>query len=228
MNTTLESVAGDIETVMREHWNRAPARFHVPLPELITEQEIFETIDCGLLSWPYFSILQDGVPQPPNETTTTRRILLKVKIDGYVHKSNAVNQFHHGSAIRFNQADDWHPRIRPFVQQLRSAFDAELHASVVLSPSGYAERLAGTEPAHVLVLQLEGEAEWTLARPSPDEPDAPARIDIAPAWRPSGCRYGPVTGSTSPTAGHIASTSATAATHCMSSSRSRSRPYRTS
>ena len=39
--------------------------------------------------------------------------------------------------------------------------------------------LYGSSSPKASVLQLEGESEWTLARPSPDEPDAPARIDIA-------------------------------------------------
>ncbi|OLF11292.1 JmjC domain-containing protein [Actinophytocola xanthii] len=174
MSTTPRQLADRLAALARENWNREPAVLAGHQAPVLTEREILETVDCGLLCWPYFSVLRDGVALPAAGLTTNRRVL-NVAPGGYVHRGALLEQLRAGATLRLDQLEDWHPRVRPLVDRLRGAFDARVSASVLLTPAGGPSTAPATAPAgHVLAVQLEGEAEWTPVPPAEEDGADPA------------------------------------------------------
>ncbi|MEC3976878.1 JmjC domain-containing protein [Amycolatopsis sp. H20-H5] len=161
MNPTLQALVGEPEAFLRERWNRETVHRHAGLPELLTERDIRATIDCGLLVEPYFTVLPPEGRSPSAELSVERRVL-NVKRPGFVHRRNLLAAFDDGSAIQLSRIEDWHHPVRELVEGLRPSFDTELHAYAVLSPADVTTATAHTGGSHLLVLQLDGEAEWTL------------------------------------------------------------------
>ncbi|MGQ0839086.1 hypothetical protein [Actinokineospora sp.] len=192
VTATLTELVGDAPEFLRGHWNRGPARFRADLPELITEREILDTVACGLLSWPYVTVVRDGVPARRDEVTVTRRVL-NVTVPGFVHRRTVVEEFRGGATIELAHAEHWQPRIRAVVEGLAPAFGAEVAAAVRLTPAGAVEPAAHTGRAHAFVLQLAGETEWTAAGDPPLVP-RPGEVLYLPHGRP---RTATATGGTS-------------------------------
>lgn len=171
MNETLQALTGDADAFMREHWGRAPMHRRAGLSPLISEQEILQTVDCGLLSWPYFSLAgSDG--RAPDRQVVTRRVL-NTSLVGFVNRASVLAGLRQGATLQLGQLEDWHPSIGSLVRELSPVFAGQTRAFAVLSP-----RPAGdTQPAdgaslseagsHQFVLQMSGESVWTLAGTAP-------------------------------------------------------------
>ncbi|MET7986426.1 MULTISPECIES: cupin domain-containing protein [unclassified Streptomyces] len=161
----LEHLVGDIEAFFREHWANQPVvlRAHSDLSLLITEQEMWDEVDCGLLSRPYFTIFNEGVRTAISDMTR-KRTVVGHELPGFIEPERIREDFADGATFKFNQAEHWHPRIRTLVKALEPHFSGGLEAFVFLSPPGKTAMQAHMDGAHVFILQVAGVKDWVVGR----------------------------------------------------------------
>ncbi|WP_042365930.1 JmjC domain-containing protein [Streptacidiphilus neutrinimicus] len=163
--TTLAQLVGDVDDFFQNHWGSQPVVFRssAELPALISEEEMWEELDCGLLIRPYFTAFDEGVRSAVSDMTRRRHIAGHV-IPGYVNEKHIREEFAAGGTFKFSQAEHWHPRIRALVKGLEPEFRAGLEAFVFLSPPGKTAIAAHMDGAHVFVLQVAGIKDWVVGR----------------------------------------------------------------
>ncbi|WP_424534502.1 JmjC domain-containing protein [Sphaerisporangium viridialbum] len=159
--TRLEHLVGDVDDFFGNHWGNQPTVFRASadLSGLISEQEIWDEVDCGLLIRPYFTAFNEGVRSALTDMTKKRSIVGH-EVPGYINKEQILKDFAAGGTFKFNQPEHWHPRIRALVDSLAPEFRAELEAYVFLSPPGKTAIQAHMDGSHVLVLQVAGVKDW--------------------------------------------------------------------
>ncbi|MEU0040007.1 cupin domain-containing protein [Streptomyces sp. NPDC006333] len=162
---TLKDLVGDTDAFFRDHWATQPAVFRASadLTGLITEQEMWEEVDCGLLIRPYFTAFDEGVRTAVSEMTRSRTIVGH-HVPGYINPAQIKADFAAGGTFKFSQPEHWHPRLRALVQALAPEFRAELESFVFLSPPGKTAIAAHMDGSHVLVLQIAGVKDWVVGR----------------------------------------------------------------
>ncbi|MGW7264857.1 JmjC domain-containing protein [Streptomyces sp. NPDC054842] len=161
----LEHLVGDVDAFFREHWADQPVvlRAHSDLTRLITEQEMWDEVDCGLLSRPYFTVFNEGVRTAISDMTRKRRVV-NHDLPGFIEPEQIRQDFADGATFKFNQAEHWHPRIRTLVKALEPHFSGGLESFVFLSPPGKTAMQAHTDGAHVFILQVAGVKDWVVGR----------------------------------------------------------------
>ncbi|MFF4549903.1 JmjC domain-containing protein [Streptomyces sp. NPDC001406] len=165
MTITLEDLVGDTEVFFRDHWAAQPAVFRsrADLTGLITEEEMWAEVDCGLLIRPYFTSFDEGVRTAISEMTKPRTIVGH-SVPGYINPEQIKRDFAAGGTFKFSQPEHWHPRLRALVRSLEPEFRAELESFVFLSPPGKTAIAAHMDGSHVLVLQVAGVKDWVVGR----------------------------------------------------------------
>ncbi|MFD5820439.1 JmjC domain-containing protein [Streptomyces sp. NPDC127038] len=161
----LEHLVGDIGAFFRDHWAHQPVvlRAHSDLSLLITEQEMWDEVDCGLLSRPYFTIFNEGVRTAISDMTRKRHVVGH-ELPGFIEPERIREDFANGATFKFNQAEHWHPRIRTLVKALEPHFSGGLESFVFLSPPGKTAMQAHMDGAHVFILQVAGVKDWVVGR----------------------------------------------------------------
>lgn len=160
---TLAGLVGDTEAFFRDHWANQPVVFRstTDVSGLITEEEMWDEVDCGLLVRPYFTAFDAGVRTALTDMTTKRNIVGH-EIPGYINAEQIRKDFEAGGTFKFNQAEHWHSRIRDLVKGLEPEFSGGLEAYVFLSPPGKTAIQAHMDGSHVLVLQVAGVKDWRV------------------------------------------------------------------
>lgn len=163
--TRLEHLVGDTDAFFRDHWANQPVllRAHSDLTRLITEQEMWDEVECGLLSRPYFTVFNEGVRTAISDMTRKRRVVGH-ELPGYIEPERIREDFAAGATFKFNQAEHWHPRIRTLVKALEPYFSGGLESFVFLSPPGKTAMQAHYDGAHVFILQVAGVKDWVVGR----------------------------------------------------------------
>lgn len=161
----LADIVGDVSAFFAEHWSQQPVVLRAPsdVTKLISEREIWEEVDCGLLSRPYFTMFNEGV-RPAIGDMTVKRTVVGQELSGFVNAERIHHDFADGATFKFNQAEHWHPRIRALVAGIQPHFDAGLEAFVFLSPPGKTAMQAHTDGSHVFVIQVAGVKDWVVGR----------------------------------------------------------------
>lgn len=166
--TLLEHLVGDTDAFFRDHWANQPVVLRAPsdLTGLITEREMWDEVECGMLSRPYFTAFNEGVRTAISDMTTKRNVVGH-ELPGYVREEQIRRDFEAGGTFKFNQAEHWHPRIRALVKGMEPRFQGGLESFVFLSPPGKTAMQAHYDGAHVFVLQVAGVKDWTFGRIHP-------------------------------------------------------------
>ncbi|MFJ3229330.1 JmjC domain-containing protein [Streptomyces sp. NPDC086783] len=161
----LEDLVGDVDAFFSEHWAGQPVvlRAHSDLSGLICEEEMWEEVECGLLSRPYFTVFNEGVRTAISDMTRRRRVVGH-ELPGFIEPVQIREDFAQGATFKFNQAEHWHPRIRALVKAMEPHFAGGLEAFVFLSPPGKTAMQAHTDGAHVFILQVAGVKDWVVGR----------------------------------------------------------------
>jgi ribosomal protein L16 Arg81 hydroxylase len=167
--TRLEHLIGDTDAFFREHWAHQPVVLRAPvdLSGLISEEEMWAEVECGLLSRPYFTVFNEGVRTAISDMSTKRRVVGH-ELAGYIRPEQIHADWEAGATFKFNQAEHWHPRIRALVQGMQPHFRGGLESFVFLSPPGKTAMRAHYDGAHVFVLQVAGTKDWVFGRIHPD------------------------------------------------------------
>jgi ribosomal protein L16 Arg81 hydroxylase len=85
-----------------------------------------------------------------------------------------------GATLRLSAVSDWHQDVRQMADDVMSAFPNNWVKSFIFyTPTGQRGMLPHRDPARVIVIQVEGEKEWTLFD-APEDRNSCAGIDIDP------------------------------------------------
>lgn len=161
----LDDIVGDVETFFKDHWANQPYVWRSPsaIDTLISEEEIWEEVEGGFLSRPYFTMFNEGVRSAMSDITVSRKVVGH-ELSGFINAPQVRREFEQGGTFKFNQAEHWHPRIRALVKNMEPHFRGGLEAFVFLSPPGKTAIQAHTDGAHVFVLQVAGSKDWVVGR----------------------------------------------------------------
>ncbi|MBV9024676.1 MAG: hypothetical protein JO362_12995 [Streptomycetaceae bacterium] len=161
----LDHLVGDPAAFFRDHWANQPVvmRANTDLTALISEHEMWDEVDCGLLVRPYFTVFNEGVRTAISDMSRKRRVVGH-ELPGYINPEQIHRDFEAGGTFKFSQAEHWHPRIRALVKGMQQHFRGGLEAFVFLSPPGKTAMQAHTDGAHVFVLQVAGVKDWVVGR----------------------------------------------------------------
>jgi ribosomal protein L16 Arg81 hydroxylase len=161
----LEDLVGDVASFFRGYWAREPVlmRARSDVTTLISEREIWEEADCGLLSRPYFTVFNEGVRTAIGDMTTSRHVAGH-ELSGYIDVAKIRSDFAAGATFKFSQVEHWQPSIRALVQALQPHFNGGLEAFVFLSPPGKTAMRAHTDGAHVFIIQVAGVKNWVIGK----------------------------------------------------------------
>jgi ribosomal protein L16 Arg81 hydroxylase len=159
----LEDLVGDTEKFFAETWRRRPMVHHGAdvITSLISEREIWESVDCGLLVRPYFVAFNEGVRSALSEITKPREVVGH-KIPGYVNAEQVKQDFADGGTFKLNQPEHWLRAFHDLVESLGEELDAELETYVFLSPPDRKAIETHMDGSHVFVLQVAGSKDWTV------------------------------------------------------------------
>lgn len=163
--TKFDHLVGDVDNFFAKYWATEPVimRARCDLGSLISEQEIWDEVDCGLLSRPYFTMFNEGVRAAIKDITATRKVAGH-EMSGYISAEQIRRDFAGGGTFKFNQAEHWHPKIRSLVQGMLPHFRGNLEAFVFLSPPDKTAMQAHTDGAHVFILQVAGIKQWFVGK----------------------------------------------------------------
>lgn len=168
----LDRLVPDIDEFMGSVWRRRPqvlATCAEGVAGLLTEDDIWRQLDCGLLSRPYVAAF-GGTPAGAAMPTRTR-LVEGHEVDDLVDVRGARRAFESGATLKFNRIDHWHLPIREMVDELAEFLDAGVVAHAFLSPPGDEPVItAHLDGVHVLILQTAGVKDWVAGRLKPDLP----------------------------------------------------------
>jgi hypothetical protein len=166
--TTLADLVVDIDRFFAEDWAVRPAVYRsMAVTGLISEAEMWDALDCGLLVRPYFTVFCDGVRSALASITLTRTVVGK-EVAGYADPDAVRADFAAGGTFKLNQPEHWHHRLAALLTGLAPSFTAELESFVFLSPPATTALQAHTDGAHVFVLQMQGAKDWFVGLPDDD------------------------------------------------------------
>lgn len=166
----LADLVGDTHKFFTKFWAKWPTvmRASGDLGALISEDEMWDELDCGALVRPYFTVFNEGVRPAISDITVTRTVVGH-KLQGYANAGQIRESFAAGATFKFNQAEHWHERIRRLVKGMEPDFRGGLEAFVFLSPPDKTAMQAHYDGAHVFVLQVAGVKDWVVGLPTGTE-----------------------------------------------------------
>lgn len=146
---------------------------------LPTAADLDALVEASLIRWPYFTVLQDGVTPPPEQTRSSRRVGGTAVADFF--RSETVRaQLEAGATLKLSHVEDWHRTVREQVEELRRLFPVEAKAFLFLTPAGKRGMLPHRDGSRVVVIQIEGAKEWHLYHSGGDgHPDPGLDVDTA-------------------------------------------------
>jgi ribosomal protein L16 Arg81 hydroxylase len=178
----LTRLVDDVDLV-GSFWNREHGLFKgaVPADGLITEDDIQDMLDAGLLRWPYFTLLKQG-QQPEVTAFTATRNVAGHHVKGFADAVKVRELLADGATMKMSQLEDWHAPIRGLMDEIEARLPAELKAYVFYTPCDNTGMLPHRDGSHVLALQLAGAKEWTIYD-APDQVDSRPGLDVDPDSR---------------------------------------------
>jgi ribosomal protein L16 Arg81 hydroxylase len=142
-------------------------------------KEIDALIECSLQRWPYFTIMKEGV-RPDGKAIFQEREVGGKKLNGFMDPEGVRKVLADGATLRLGAVSDWNSCIREMATEIVRAFPGNLNKSYIFyTPAGQRGMVPHSDPARVIVIQVEGEKEWTLFA-VPEERGSFARVDIDP------------------------------------------------
>jgi ribosomal protein L16 Arg81 hydroxylase len=160
------------------YWNKKHGLFRqaCPIENLIYEHTIQDMLDTGLLRWPYFTVLKEGV-QPGVDAFTRTRIVTGQRIKGFADPRKVREHLAAGATMKMSQLEDWHLPIRNLMREIEARLPAELKAFVFYTPCDNTGMLPHRDGSHVLAVQIAGAKEWRIYD-SPDQIDARSGLNV--------------------------------------------------
>ncbi|MFC4883807.1 JmjC domain-containing protein [Streptomyces beijiangensis] len=152
-------------------WNKKHGLFKnaSPVAGMLDESAIQEVLDVGLLRWPYFMLLKEGIQPALTDFTRTRNVGGR-SVSGFADAGKVRAQLAGGATMKLSQLEDWHLPTRRLMDEIESRLPAELKAYVFYTPCDNTGMLPHRDPSHVLALQIAGAKEWRIY-------DAPDKVD---------------------------------------------------
>ncbi|MER5931199.1 cupin domain-containing protein [Streptomyces sp. NPDC002054] len=136
---------------------------------MLDEAAIQEVLDVGLLRWPYFMLLKEGIQPAISDFTRTRNVRGQ-SVSGFADAEKVRKHLAGGATMKLSQLEDWHQPTRQLMDEIESRLSAELKAYVFYTPCDNTGMLPHRDPSHVLALQVAGAKEWRIY-------DAPDKVD---------------------------------------------------
>lgn len=130
--------------------------------ELPSTETMWELIAAGLLTPPYIVAVSEGRRSEGGDLVEPLRTAGH-ETTTFISAARLRSAFDTGSTVKFNQLDDWSPRLRTLASIIAEATDSTSEAFAFLSPPGRRALRAHTDGTHVLVLQVEGRKHWQIA-----------------------------------------------------------------
>lgn len=180
-NTSLASLLAPGGLLHEAFRNDQPVvlRDCVPVDSLPGSTQVNALIDASLLCWPYFSIVKEGIRADKELIFRGRQVRGKT-IDGFMNPQGVRKALADGATLRLNAVSDWHKSVREIAIELINAFPGNgVKSFVFYTPAGQRGMLPHRDPARVVVIQVEGEKQWTLFA-APEDRNSRAGIDIDP------------------------------------------------
>lgn len=173
----LVDIVGDVDSFFVDVWGTRPRSFQCQAgPRLLSQAEIWDMLDCGLLVAPYFSVFREDVRSAVADITETRNVLNR-PMAAYADAAAVRERFASGHTFKLNQPEHWHAGIKELLNGLRADFRAEVRSSVFLSPPDATGVQAHTDEAHALVLQLDGHMDWCVGLSPSNDVDEGQRVE---------------------------------------------------
>ncbi|MFI1500115.1 JmjC domain-containing protein [Streptomyces platensis] len=136
---------------------------------MLNETAIQEILDVGLLRWPYFMLLKEGIQPAISDFTRTRNVRGQ-GVSGFADARKVRKFLDDGATMKLSQLEDWHLPTRRLMDEIESQLPAELKAYIFYTPCDNTGMLPHRDPSHVLALQIAGAKEWRIY-------DAPDKVD---------------------------------------------------
>lgn len=159
--TPLRSLLSEQGALCRVYHHDEPVvlRGAAVLDGLPVIEDVDRLVDAGLLRWPYFTVVRDGIEAPRDEVTRCRTAR-GAEVDGFLSPDGVRGHVAAGATIRLNQVEDWHPAVRAQADELRAAFPAEITSFLFRTAAGGQAVPPGGDGARTVVVQIEGTTEW--------------------------------------------------------------------
>ncbi|MDO0924195.1 cupin domain-containing protein [Streptomyces sp. TG1A-8] len=156
---------------MDAFWNKKHGLFKnaSPVAGMLDETAIQEILDVGLLRWPYFMLLKEGIQPAISDFTRTRNVRGQ-SVSGFADAKKVRKLLDGGATMKLSQLEDWHLPTRQLMDEIESRLPAELKAYIFYTPCDNTGMLPHRDPSHVLALQIAGAKEWRIY-------DAPDKVD---------------------------------------------------
>lgn len=161
MPLSLDNLVKDRGFFFEEIWNRSPETFETyGLPTgTLTEAEVFDLLDCGLLSYPYVSLIKDGRAVEPSSTVTSRMVAGN-RLPDIIDPVSVSRHFTAGATVRLNHPDHWHEASCALTRVLEAEFTAAVRSFAFLTPANSREPRKRATDAHAFIVQLSGSSHW--------------------------------------------------------------------
>jgi hypothetical protein len=160
----LADIVDDTECFLSAIWAHIPQSFECgAVPLLMSRTEIWETLECGLLVAPYFSVIREDGSSASAEVTVTRTVQTR-RMGSYADPEAIRETFASGQIFRLNQAEHWHSAIKSLVGGLREDLRADVRSAVFMSADGSIFADGHGEDTHRFILQLDGETQWAVSK----------------------------------------------------------------
>jgi hypothetical protein len=162
--------------LLGSYWNVKHGLFKQasPIEDLLDENAIQSILDAGLLRWPYFTLVKEGM-QPAIPAFTKTRYVMGKSLRGFADPGKVRELLASGATMKLNQLEDWHLPIRNLVRDIEARVSAELKAYVFYTPRDNTGMLPHRDGSHVLAVQIAGAKEWRIYD-RPDQVDARAGL----------------------------------------------------
>ncbi len=157
--------------LMGSFWNKKHGLFKSasPVSGMLDEAAIQEVLDFGLLRWPYFMLLKEGIQPAISDFTRTRTVRGK-SVSGFADARKVRALLDGGATMKLSQLEDWHLPTRQLMDEIERRLPAELKAYIFYTPCDNTGMLPHRDASHVLALQIAGAKEWRIY-------DAPDKVD---------------------------------------------------
>jgi hypothetical protein len=147
-------------------WNKKHGVFKKAssLAGMLNEKAIQDVLDVGLLRWPYFMLLKEGLQPAISDFTRVRNVRGR-NVPDFADPTKIRKLLATGATMKLSQLEDWHLPTRHLMDEIEDRVPAELKAYVFYTPRDNTGMLPHRDPSHVLAVQIEGAKEWRIYSP---------------------------------------------------------------
>ncbi|WP_165494952.1 JmjC domain-containing protein [Actinomadura roseirufa] len=175
MRTGIDGLVGDTGLFLETVWSVRPEVFQngARIPTLLDEGTLWDALEYGSLTYPYVTAFggtaDHGAADRGPASLTRSRWVGGAEVPGFLDPRRVRDAFDAGATLKFNRVDHWHPATRELARGFRDLFHGSVIAHAFLSPAGDEPVIkAHLDGAHVFVLQVSGDKDWVVARPTRD------------------------------------------------------------